>query len=59
MAPWPTFLGGPESSLKSKQREVFEVVHKWVKEYVKCNGHNVEPIHIFLSGNGGTANLIW
>ena len=23
-------------------------------EYVKCNGHNVEPIHIFLSYNGGT-----
>ena len=20
----------------------------------KCNGHNVEPIHIFLSGSGGT-----
>ena len=23
-------------------------------EYGKCNGHNVELIHIFLSGNGGT-----
>ena len=36
------------NSLNSKQREVFYVVHKWPKEYVKCNGHNVEPIHIFL-----------
>ena len=30
------------------------MVHKWTKEHVKCNGHNVEPIHIFLSGSGGT-----
>ena len=42
------------NSLNSKQREVFNVVHKWAKEYVKCNGHNVEPMHIFLSGSGGT-----
>ena len=26
------------NSLNSKQREVFNVVHKWAKEYVKCNG---------------------
>ena len=42
------------NSLNSKQREVFNVVHKWAKEYVKCNGHNVETIQIFLSGDGDT-----
>ena len=42
------------NSLNSKQREVFNAVHKWGKEYVKCNGYNVEPIHIFLSSSGGT-----
>ena len=31
------------------------MVHKWAKEYVKYYGHNVEPIHIFLLGSGGTA----
>ena len=40
--------------LNSKQREVFNVAHKWAKEYVKCNGHNVELTNIFLSGSGGT-----
>ena len=24
--------------LNSKEKEVFNVVHKWGKEYVKCNG---------------------
>ena len=42
------------NSLNSKQREVFNVAHKWTKEHAKCNGHNVEPIHIFLSGSEGT-----
>ena len=42
------------NSLNSKQREVFDMVHSWAKEYEKCDGHNVEPIHIFLSGSGGT-----
>ena len=42
------------NSLNSKQREVFNVVHTWAKDYVKYNGHNVEPAHIFLSGSGGT-----
>ena len=42
------------NSLNSKQREVFNVVHKWAKDYVKCNGHNFEPVYIFLSGIGGT-----
>ena len=29
------------NSLNSKQRKVFNVVHVWVKDYVKYNGHNV------------------
>ena len=41
------------NSLNSKQK-VFNVVHKWAKEHVKCNAHNFEPIHIFLSGSGRT-----
>ena len=42
------------NSLNSKQRKVFNVVHKWDKDYVKCNGHNGEPVYIFLSCSGGT-----
>ena len=42
------------NSLNSKKREVFNVVHKWAKHYVKYNEHNVEPVYIFLSGSGGT-----
>ena len=42
------------NSLNSKQREVFNVVLTRVKYYVKHDKHNVEPIHIFLSGSGGT-----
>ena len=38
----------------SKQKEVFNAVHTWAKDYVKYDEHNVEPVHIFLSGNGGT-----
>ena len=42
------------NSLNSKQREVFNVVHNRAKDYAKCNGHNVEPVYIFLSGSGST-----
>ena len=42
------------NSLNSKQREVFNVAHQWAKDYVNCNGYNVEPVYIFLSGSGGT-----
>ena len=42
------------NSLNSKQREVFNVVYKWAKDYVICNGHNVEPVYIFFSDSGGT-----
>ena len=31
--------------LNSKQREVFNLVHKLAEAYVKCNGYNVEPVH--------------
>ena len=30
------------------------MAHRWTKDYVKYDGHNVKPIHIFLSGSGGT-----
>ena len=42
------------------QSEVFNVVHTSPNVCVKHNGHNVEPIHIFLSGSGGTgkSNLV-
>ena len=42
------------NSLNLKQREVFDVVHSWVKDYLKYDGHNVEGIYVFLSGSGGT-----
>ena len=42
------------NSLNSKQREVFNGVHTWYKDYVKYDRRNVEPICIFLSGSGGT-----
>ena len=29
------------------------MVHTGAKDYVKCNGHEVEPLHIFLSGSRG------
>ena len=42
------------NSLNSKQREVFNLDHTWTKDCVRYNEHNVEPVHIFLSGIGGT-----
>ena len=55
----PQVLPGDEiakgiSSLNSKQREVFNVVHTWAKLFVKYDEHDVEPVHIFLSDSGGT-----
>ena len=38
-------------SLHSKQREVFNVVPTWDKDYVKYDGHDVEPVHVFLLGS--------
>ena len=42
------------SSLNSKESKIFNVVHTWAKNFVKYDGHGVEPVHIFLSGSGGT-----
>ena len=42
------------NSLSLKQSEVFNVLHTSAKDYVKYDGQPVEPVHIFLSGNGGT-----
>ena len=36
------------NSLDLKERKVFNVVHIWAQDYVKYNGHNVKPGHIFL-----------
>ena len=47
-------IAGSINSLNSKQREVFNVIHKWTKEYAKYNVHNVKPSHIFLLGSGDT-----
>ena len=45
-------------SLNKKQRDVFNVAHKWARDYVKGMSqksmHTVEPIHTFLSGSGTT-----
>ena len=30
------------------------MVHTWAKDYVIYDAHNAEPIHVFLSGSGGT-----
>ena len=30
------------------------MIHTKAKDYVKYDGHNVEPIHIFPSGSGDT-----
>ena len=30
------------------------MVHTWAENYANCDGHNVEPVHIFLSGSGET-----
>ena len=40
--------------LNSKQRDVFNVVHNWAKEYADHKGVNVKPVHIFLYGHGST-----
>ena len=45
------------NSLNSKQEEAINMVHTWVKDYVKHNAHNVEPIYIFISGRICTAKF--
>ena len=36
------------------------MVNTWAKNFVKCGRQDVEPVHIFLLGNGGTgkSNLV-
>ena len=36
------------------------MVHTWAKNYVKYDGHDVEQVHIFLSGSGerGKSHLV-
>ena len=43
------------NSLKPKQREVFNVVQTWAKDYVKYDGHHVETVHVFISGSRETS----
>lgn len=40
--------------MNSKQREILNVAHKWPKSYVNYNGHNLEPVSIFISNSGVT-----
>ena len=37
-----------------KQRKVFNVFHIWANDCAKCNGYDVEPVQIFLSGSRET-----
>ena len=45
-------------TLNKKRRNVFNIAHKWARDYVKGMSqkrmHTAEAIHIFLSGSGGT-----
>ena len=44
-------------SLNNKQKDIFDVVLSWASRFIKnmnCkNPENVEPLHIFLTGQGG------
>ena len=42
------------NSSRPKQREVFNVIHTWAKDYVKYDGHSIEQNHLFLSGSADT-----
>ena len=46
------------NSLNSKQREAFNVIHTWPTKYVIYDGHDVEPVHMFLSVSGGTGKSL-
>ena len=58
----PTIISDEElneriNSLNQKQREIFDVVYTWGKTYVQYSkldrGSDVQPLCIFLTGNGG------
>ena len=44
-------------SLNRDQRNIFDAVHRWARNYVKCRSskiqHEVEPVHLFITGGGG------
>ena len=44
-------------SLNTKQREIFDTVLAWAKKFVKArnckNSENVDPLYVFLTGQGG------
>ena len=44
-------------SLNMKQREIFDVVLTWATKFVKIrntkSAEKVEPLHVFLTGQGG------
>ena len=44
-------------SLNQRQREIFDVVYTWGKNYIQSSkrdrGFEIEPLYIFLTGNGG------
>ena len=43
------------NSLNSKQREVFNAIHTWAKDYVKYDTHDIEQLLKFLSGSEETS----
>ena len=51
-------------SLNKKQHMMFDLLHQWARNYVKNvsskKNLQITPLHIFLSGSGGTgkSNLV-
>ena len=46
------------NSLNSQQKEAFNVVHTWAKDYVKYNGHN-KMCTYFSQAVEAQVNVIW
>ena len=48
-------------SLNMQQREIFNLVHKWSRDFIKslgCKMHqNVKPLYIFITGEAGLESL--
>ena len=44
-------------SLNKNQRNIFDVINKWARDYFKNLSakipHKIEPLHIFITGKGG------
>ena len=44
-------------SLNTKQREIYEVINKWARDFIKKRScvvnTDVPPIHLFITGSGG------